>query len=135
MIQNLSAPVGSSVNMQIDKSWTAVIYSTVQQAIELVHRVCPLAFMAKTDVKTAFRAIPLHPNVYHLFAFQWKRLFYVDFALPMSCSASCHLFEKVSSAVQWIAETKLGLNLVHYLDDFFWFLFQRKFVNFNLILF
>ena len=46
-------------------------------------------------------------------------MFYYDLTLPMGCSASCQLFERVSTAVQWIANTKLKCNMVHYLDDFF----------------
>ena len=37
----------------------------------------------------------------------------------MGCSASCKIFEAVSSAVEWIAESKLGLKITHILDDFF----------------
>ena len=37
----------------------------------------------------------------------------------MGCSSSCQLFEQVSSEIQWKAEIKFGLKLVHYLDSFF----------------
>ena len=75
--------------------------------------------MSKADVKNAFRVIPLHPEVRHLFVFHWKNNFYVDLALPMGCSASCQLFECLSTAIEWIAKEKLNKDNVHYLDDFF----------------
>ena len=119
MIHHLSYPEGSSVNDQIDPGWTAVQYATISDAIELVVNLCPQAFMSKTDVKSAFRVIPLHPDVRHLFVFHWEDYFYVDLALPMGCSSSCQIFEALSTAVEWIAKEKLHIKLVHILDDFF----------------
>ena len=119
MIQNLSYPLGCSINDQIDADYASVRYSTIQEAVNLVDKVGPGAYMSKTDVKNAFRVVPLHPDVHNLFVFHWKGLFYYDLTLPMGCSASCQLFERVSTAVQWIANTKLRCNMVHYLDDFF----------------
>ena len=78
MIHHLSYPGGSSVNDQIEPEWASVQYATISDAIDLVVNLCPHAFMAKTDVKHAFRIIPLHPNVRHLFIFQWEGMFYVD---------------------------------------------------------
>ena len=37
----------------------------------------------------------------------------------MGCSSSCKTFETFSTAVEWIAQHKLGIaNLIHLLDDF-----------------
>ena len=44
--------------------------------------------------------------------------FYFDKCLPMGASSSCHLFEKFSSALEFIAK-KGNINyILHYLDDF-----------------
>jgi hypothetical protein len=46
----------------------------------------------------------------------------------MGCSVSCNLFEKFSSFVQWVVETRCGLHSIdHYLDDFI--LVGKKFSN------
>ena len=119
MIHHLSYPEGSSVNAQIDPEWTSVQYASIWDAIDLVNKTCPMAFMAKTDVKSAFRVIPLHPEVHPLFVFHWDGKYYVDMALPMGCSSSCQIFESLSTAINWIANKKLGINMVHILDDFF----------------
>ena len=118
MIHNLSFPEGESVNDQISEDWSAVRYANICSAIDLVISTCNKAFMAKTDVKHAFRIIPLHLDVRHLFLFQWNGQYYVDLALPMGCSSSCMIFEAVSTAVEWIAREKLGIQSVHILDDF-----------------
>ena len=119
MIHNLSYPEGSSVNDQIPEEWSAVRYANICNALDLVVSLCDHAFMAKTDVKHAFRVIPLHPDVRHLFLLHWQGEYYVDLALPMGCSSSCSIFEAVSTAVEWIARYKLGIQSVHILDDFF----------------
>ena len=39
--------------------------------------------------------------------------------MPMGCASSCKTFESFSTAVEWIAQEKLGIaNLLHLLDDF-----------------
>ena len=119
MIHHLSYPDGLSVNDQIPEEWSAVRYASICDAIDLVICLCDKAFMAKTDVKHAFRIVPLHPDIHHLFLLHWEGEFYVDLALPMGCSSSCLIFEAVSTAVEWIAKNKLGIESVHILDDFF----------------
>ncbi|XP_070198593.1 uncharacterized protein [Littorina saxatilis] len=119
MIHHLSFPEGQSINDGIGPEHSHVRYATIEEAIMVVRTLCAKAFMCKTDVKHAFRIIPVHPDEYHLFVFQWKGCFYVDLALQMGCSASCKIFEAFRSAVEWIGRKKLGLNMVHILDDFF----------------
>ena len=118
VIHHLSFPSGNSVNDKIPPHRTAVQYASIQDAIDLVRSVCPKAFMAKTDVKKAFRILPIHPEDRHLFVFVWRGMFYVDLAVEMGCSSSCQIFEAFSCAIDWIAQTKLGLRTVHILDDF-----------------
>ena len=39
--------------------------------------------------------------------------------MPMGCSSSCKTFETLSTAMEWIAQTKLGIkHIIHLLDDF-----------------
>ena len=76
-------------------------------------------FMAKTDVKSAFRIIPIHPNDYPLLAMKWENLHYFDRCLPMGCSSSCALFEAFRTALEWLALHRLGASgVLHILDDF-----------------
>ena len=42
-----------------------------------------------------------------------------DKCMPMVCSSSYKTFKTFSTAVEWIAQGKLGIaNLIHLLDDF-----------------
>ena len=37
----------------------------------------------------------------------------------MECASSCSIFEAFSSALEWVAKTKLGVSeMIHYIDDF-----------------
>lgn len=76
--------------------------------------------MAKTDIDSAFRIIPVHPHDYELLGFKWRGQFFYDKCLTMGCSSSCNIFDRFSSGLKWIAQTKLGISwLIHILDDFF----------------
>ena len=75
--------------------------------------------MAKTDVKAAFRIIPIHPNDFALLGLKWQNLYYFDRWLPMGCSSSCAIFEAFSTALEWLAVHRLGASgVLDILDDF-----------------
>ena len=119
MIHHLSFPRGSSVNDGIPAEHSSVSYSTVDDAIKLIKLAGPGCFMAKTDIKNAFRIIPISPADYSLLGMRWRDLFYFDRCMPMGCSSSCKTFETFSTAVEWIAQQKLRISrILHLLDDF-----------------
>ena len=120
MIQHLSFPEGSSVNESIPKEFTTVSYASIQEAIEFI-KLAPNkpVFMAKVDVESAFRIIPVFPADRPFLGFRWRGKYYMDAVLPMGCASSCRIFEAFSTGLHWIAINKLGATaVVHYLDDF-----------------
>lgn len=120
VIHHLSYPEGKSINDGIDTAFTTVEYASIETAIRLVKQAGIGSHMAKTDVKSAFRLIPVHPEAHPLFCFQWKDKYYFDKCLQMGCSSSCQIFEEFSKAIEWIAQKKLNVeNMTHMLDDFF----------------
>ena len=75
--------------------------------------------MAKTDIKSAFRIIPIHPSDFPLLGMKWDNQFYYDVCLPMGLSSSCAIFEALSSSLEWISVHRLGASgVLHILDDF-----------------
>ena len=119
LIHHLSFPKGSSVNDGIPSEHTSVHYATIDGAIKLIRSAGPACFLAKTDIKNAFRIIPIHPNDYNLLGMQWRGLYYYDRCMPMGCSSSCLTFETFSTAVEWVARNKLKIDFIlHLLDDF-----------------
>lgn len=78
------------------------------------------SLIAKSDIKHAFRIIPVNPKDYHLLGFTWEGQFYYERCLPMGASSSCQIFEKLSTALQWVMLNKLEAGgMSHMLDDFF----------------
>ena len=119
LIHHLSFPKGSSLNDGISSDHTRVSYATVEDAIQRIKSVDSTCFLAKTDIKNAFRIIPIRPQDYNLLGMCWRGLYYYDRCMPMGCSSSCKTFETFSTAIEWIAQNKLHINdILHLLDDF-----------------
>ena len=106
------------MNDSIPSSCTEVKYESVYDAIKMLVRLGDGAFMAKTDVQSAFRIIPIHPDDQHLFCMNWKGHFYMDRAMQMGCASSCRIFQAFASSIKWIAQVKLKIPNVNYLDDY-----------------
>ena len=119
LIHHLSFPKGTSLNDGIPPEHTSVSYATVEDAIRFIKTVGPGCFLAKTDIKNAFRIIPIRPEDYNLLGMCWQGLYYFDRCMPMGCSSSCKTFELFSTAIEWVAQHKLHIEcILHLLDDF-----------------
>ena len=118
LIHNLSAPVGHSVNDGISKSDSSVQYQNLSHAIQIVKKLGRGCLLAKVDIESAFRIIPLNKSNYHLLGFTWKEQFYFDRCLAMGAASSCSIFEKFSTSLHWAMENIGHKNIVHILDDF-----------------
>ena len=119
LIHDLSFPHYDSVNDHIPKEACRVSYETLDDIVALVKTNGPGSLIAKADIESAFRIIPIHPDDYHLLGFTWEDKFFYDKCLPMGCSTSCTIFESFSCAIQWVLTKKLGVqHMSHILDDF-----------------
>ena len=87
LIHHLSFPKGSSVNDGIPYEHSSVNYAAIDQAIQLIKTAGPGCFLAKTDIKNAFRIIPIHHRDYGLLGMQWRGLYYNDQCMPTGCSS------------------------------------------------
>lgn len=63
LIHHLSFPKGNSLNNEIDEASCSVSYVTFEDAIVKIRSFGVGALMAKADIKTAFRLLPISPNV------------------------------------------------------------------------
>ena len=120
VILDLSSPLGYSVNDAIDRDDYSVSYSSFDDAVNLVRKLGPNCFMAKLDIKHAFRLCPVHPDDWHLLGYKWGERFYFDVVLPFGGRSSPFIFNTFADLLQWILVIIfLIINLLHYLDDFF----------------
>lgn len=119
LIHHLSYPDGASINDFIPDELCSVSYTTIDDAVQLIKALGRNCLLAKTDVASAFRILPVHPADHELLGIQFRGSFYYDRCLPMGCSISCSIFETFSTALQWIACKRFGVqNMLHILDDF-----------------
>ena len=75
--------------------------------------------MAKSDIKSAFHLLPVHPNEINLLGFSINRNLFYDKCMPMGCSISFVTFKHFSTSLKYCARRVAGTrNILHYLDDF-----------------
>ena len=130
LIHDLSFPENQSVNDKIPDQAATVKYQTLDHVISLLQKEGRRSFMAKADIKEAFRIIPIAPIHYHLLGFQYDNQFYYDKVLPMGLRSSCAIFETFSKALHRIMQTKFQVQSVsHILDDFLFISQHRTICN------
>ena len=119
IIHHLSYPDGSSVNYFIPSEKSTVHYASISDAIAMIKSIGRESYLSKTDIKSAFRIIPIHPDDYHLLGMKWNNSYFFHRCLPMGCSSSCAIFEAFSTSLEWLAKHFLGASgVLHILDDF-----------------
>ena len=72
LIVDLSAPEGKSVNDGIDPSLCSLTYVTVNNAVSAILRTGKGSFIAKADIKQAYRMVPVHPQDRPLLGVLWQ---------------------------------------------------------------
>ncbi|MCP3928924.1 MAG: hypothetical protein GY705_07475, partial [Bacteroidetes bacterium] len=122
IIHNLSYPIFDSVNYNIPSKYCSVEYELIDVCTSLVASIGKGCLMGKADLSQAFRLLRVNLFDLHFLGFTWNDLFYFDTMLPMGASVSCSVFEKFSSAIQWILINKFKVPFMsHILDDFLFF--------------
>ena len=92
------------MNDFIPDQFSSVQCASIGDAITLIKSLGRGCCMAKTDIKSAFRIIPIHPGDYHLLGMTWNNSYFFDRCLPMGCSSSCPIFEAFSTVLEWLAK-------------------------------
>ena len=107
------------MNDYIPERTSSVHYTSISDAITVIKQLGAGCFMAKTDIKSAFRIIAIHRSDFPLLGMKWDNQFYYDVCLPMGLSSSCAIFEAFSSSLEWISVHRFGASgVLHILDDF-----------------
>lgn len=118
LIVDLSSPDGSSVNDGIVENRCSLSYVGVEEAAREILRQGPGTLMAKVDIKSAYRNIPIHPDDRYLLGMVWEGALYIDTALPFGLRSAPKIFTAVADAAQWIIQRRGVRFVIHYLDDY-----------------
>ena len=84
LITDLSFPPGSSVNDEIDPSFCSLSYLSTDTVALAVAELGPGALLAKVDIESAYRLVPVHLQDRLLLGLQWNGEVFCDTRLPFS---------------------------------------------------
>ena len=62
--------------------------------------------LAKFEVESAYRIIPINPNDRYLFGMQWQGYHFVDMALPFGLRSAPYISSSVADLVEWVLKTQ-----------------------------
>ena len=109
----------SSINHFIDKDDFSLQYITIDNAISAIQGFGSDCFMAKTDIESAFRLFPVHPDDWELLGMFSNGFYYFDKVLPFGLRSAPFIFSQLSDAIEWVLQHNCMISFVcHILDDF-----------------
>ncbi len=115
---DMSAPEGRSVNDGVSEHWTSLKYVGVKDAAHIITSYGRGALLAKVDVKSSYRNIPVHPDDRWLMGMLSGENLFIDTALPFGLRSAPKTFSAVADAVEWVSRQEGVKDIIHYLDDF-----------------
>jgi len=123
LIVDMSAPHNNlehpSLNSLIDKEAHSLQYVTIDDAIRMIKVFGPGAQLIKTDISDAFKLLPIRPDLWPYHGISWKDEYFFFTRLVFGSRSSPKIFDTLSRAICWVAQTNYGIrNLLHLLDDF-----------------
>ena len=125
LIFHLSYPEKNSINYHTPKELGSVKYKYFDQAIRMCLKAGKGAHMAKSDLKLAFRHLPIRKKDWCWLIMKASDLstgkvyYFCEKILPFGTRVSCSHFQRVSDAIEWIFKYRTGSRANSYLDDFF----------------
>ena len=118
LITDLSHPEERSVNDGIQPQLCSLSYTSVEAVAVAAQRLGSGALLAKLDIKSAYRLVPVHPQDRCLLGIEWKGARYVDGMLPFGLRSAPKIFTAVADALEWVVLQRGVTWVAHYLDDF-----------------
>ena len=77
-------------------------YLKLEEVVHAVGKKGKGALLAKMDLESAYRIIPVHPSDRQLMGMKWNGNIYVDQALPFDLRSTPKIFTSVEDALEWI---------------------------------
>ncbi len=118
LIVDLSYPDGASANDGISPVLCSLFYTSVDDVAERVQGLGRGARLAKIDIRSAYRVVPVHPENRPLLAMQCNGKWFLDTVLPFGLRSAPKIFNAIADGLEWILAQRGAALLVHYLDDF-----------------
>ena len=114
LIVDMSAPHNDEnntcLNDMIVKEDFSLNYVTVDDAIARIKEKGKGSWLCKTDIKDAFKLIPIHPSLWPFHGIKWQGKYYYYTRLVFGSRSSPKIFDTLSVAVCWIATNVFGIS-------------------------
>ena len=118
LILDLSNPSGSSINDGINPELCSLSFISVNDVARVVGILGRGTMLAKTDIKSAYRIIPVHPADRLLLGMEWQGNIFIDTRLPFGLRSVPLIFTAIADTLEWVVKQQGVQYLYHYLDDF-----------------
>ena len=115
---NLSSPQGHSVNDGISPSLCSLHYASVDMAVAMVLELGAHTELAKFDLRSAYRVVPIHLEDQCLRGVRWQNQVFLDTALPFGLRSAPKIFSALADALAWPILNSGVRKFLHYLDNF-----------------
>ena len=121
LVVDLSDPSGGSINNGVDPILYSLSYKIVDDAVRVILHKGRGTLLAKLDLESAYRILPVHLDDRSLLGMEWKDQIYVDVALPFGLRSAPKIFNALDDGLMWIMKQSGIRELIHYLDDYLFF--------------
>ena len=118
LITDLSSPRGQSVNDGIAPRLCSLRYVTVDEIAAVAAALGRGTLIAKLDIQSAYRIVPVHPDDRQLLGVRWQGNMYVDAMLPFGLRSAPKIFTAIADALEWVIRRRGVQHVWHYIDDF-----------------
>ena len=122
LIHHLSWPRGGgSVNDRIKQEAAEVKYTSFEAVVDQVRRFGRGALLGKTDIRGAYRLLPISRDAHKYLGFKFDDAIFIDTCLSMGLKSAPSIFEKFGKFLCKCAQAHYGRGqaVFSYLDDFF----------------
>ena len=119
IIHDCSLPAGRSLN-SFAPEYEKYSYESLDSAVSLIKKDY---FLAKVDIKSAYRHVPIHPECQEATGLKWifadgSTKYMYDVKLPFGACASPTIFHRISQAIKRMMMRRGYTKIVAYQDDF-----------------
>ena len=118
LITDLSSPKGDSVNDGVCPSLCSVSCASVDDAVRCIMRLGRGSLLAKCDIASAYRVVPVHPVDRLLLCMRWRGELLTDGALAFWLRSAPKLFTALADALLLVMGQHGVVHAMHYLDNF-----------------
>lgn len=124
VIHDLSYPAHDSVNCLIDPVEFSLTYATVDDAVGMCNKFIKPPYLAKIDLKDAYKHVPVHPEDWHMLGIGWvneraEKSYYFYKVLNFGLRSAPALFDIFAAALSdFVFVNGASPMTVRYVDDF-----------------